>query len=454
MEAEQQARNKEALVAGGAKVTLGYAAPSILGGVLWILASRLIGEEGVGLASAIVSSAFLASTVGLLGFDVAVVRNTWRMGLVSLTTSLITSLPLVLIISTIIAVIVSNKIGGYIEWIIAFSLMQAISNPMLWMLIGASMESKFATISLTSSIAKLAFGLVGAALWGPLGVVSGFIAANLVAIVISIKYIVKFVKFPTFTLNGFFSIDVFKDALVNYPNNLAMGIVAQAGTILAVLLAEDLHDVGVFYLSFTLVLLAGSFSYSLSYVFMAGPPGSHNLYREALRYAVASTVVAVSPMLAAPEVFYRILGVEGDTIILRILSLSVVGYASLYMVVSFLNTRGDRVRILAVGATRIVGFILLSIMLAWFLRGAVSVALAYTLSTYIALLPAWRHVEWGLLARSLLVVAFGGITRLARAPLILAGIFSIVLSSLGLLIMRIVVVDDVKRILKYVVGRA
>ncbi|MEB3861360.1 MAG: hypothetical protein GSR84_03980 [Desulfurococcales archaeon] len=438
---------RRSLLASGLLVTVGSVLPSVSGGLLWIVASRILGGEGVGLASSIVSAGFMAAYLASLGLDMAIVRNLARLGASVLTTSIAVAVPLALLVSAGVAGLLSAKIPSqYMVLVYAFSASFVLSFLLLWGVVGARRSVEYAKITLASSIVKVIAGLGLAVAYGPAGIVAGFIAGSIVSAVLAVPVLSGSLKAG----HRLFEPEVIVDGLSNYPNVLAGSLAANIGTVLAVLASDTLGDVGVFYLSLTISLLAGSFAYSLAYV--AVSYRALDAYRDITRYAIFAGAVVAPALAAEPGLAYKVLGVDGDPRVMMLLAASIVGYSSLYMAISMLNASGDRVRLVAVGLSRLALLTFLSIALSGY--GVIGVAAAYTLSIYISLLAsgmpwlAWRTLQ---ALAGFLVGALLGLLA-DWAPLVSALVAS--LSSLVFMVgVGLVGVDEIRRIVGTLAGR-
>ncbi len=438
---------RRTLLASGLLVTVGSVLPSVSGGLLWIVASRILGGEGVGLASSIVSAGFMAAYLASLGLDMAIVRNLTRLGVSVLTTSIAVAVPLALLVSAGVAGLLSAKIPSqYMVLVYVFSASFILSFLLLWGVVGARRSVEYAKITLISSIVKVIAGLGLAVAYGPAGIVAGFIAGSIVSAVLAVPVLSGSLKAG----HRLFEPEVIVDGLSNYPNVLAGSLAANIGTVLAVLASDTLGDVGVFYLSLTISLLAGSFAYSLAYV--AVSYRALDAYRDISRYAIFAGAVAAPALAAEPGLAYKILGVDGDPRVMMLLAASIVGYSSLYMAISMLNASGDRVRLVAVGLSRLALLTFLSIALKDY--GVLGVATAYTLSIYLSLLAsgipwlAWHTLQ--ALAGFLVGVLLGLLAD--WTPLVSALVAS--LSSLVFMVgVGLVGVDEIRRIVGTLAGR-
>ena len=438
---------RRSILASGLVVTLGSVLPSISGGLLWIAASRILGEEGVGLASSIVSAGFMAAYLASLRLDMAIVRNLVRLGASAITTSIAVALPLALLVSSGVSSILSGKIPGrHILLIYIFSASFILSFLLLWGVVGARRSIEYTKITLASSTVKVLAGLGLAILYGPTGIVAGFIAGSIVSATLALVVLSGVLR-PSTRL---FEVEIVMDGLSNYPNVLAGSLAANIGTVLAVLASDTLSDVGVFYLSLTISLLAGSFAYSLAYVAVSYQ--AREAYRDIARYAIFAGAVVAPALAVEPGLAYKVLGVHGDPRIMSLLAISIVGYSSLYMAVSLLNTRRDRIRLVVVGLSRLALLIILSV--AFRSYGTFGVAAAYTLSIYLSLLAS--GISW-LVWHTMQALA-GFSVGTAIGILLHGGPFASVLaaSSASLAVMvgiGLVGIDEIRRIVGVLASR-
>ena len=145
------------VVGGGTWVLLGGLAVSLAGFVFWLVLSRLVGVESVGIASAIVSASGVASTLVSAGLNIAVIREVAAEGPKAFTTSLL----LALVLGSVAAVVTvplthSLGYGSLAFFASTLALLSIMSIAAAQSLVGFEEFKKYFTAMFTSSIAKIA----------------------------------------------------------------------------------------------------------------------------------------------------------------------------------------------------------------------------------------------------------------------------------------------------------
>ena len=171
-------KHVEDTVAGGTWIFLSSLTVSLSGFVFWLVVTRLVGAESVGIASVVVSSASIAATLTSAGMNIAVIRESAAKGPRTLSASLL----LAVVVGCVAASVSIPLIGGlgysYLAtYTTLLALLSTVSIALTCSLIGLERFRRHFIAVAAGSTAKLGVGVALAAIGlGFLAPILGFLA--------------------------------------------------------------------------------------------------------------------------------------------------------------------------------------------------------------------------------------------------------------------------------------
>ena len=419
------------VVVGGAWIFLSTVIVSLSGFALWVIISRLLGVGVVGVTSAAVSAAGVASTLVAAGLPVAVMREVAARGPEALLPAAATSLILGAASALLAYVMVSALPTGFgiPAWVpAALAFATVASTAALQALIGLGRFRAYFTSTLAASAVKLVLG-VGLALigWGLLAPLVGYVAFPVTALIAASVILALTLRVGGFGGRGRFSdpgvgsgvLSVLKLAYSNYPFVFSSQVLNMLSVYFFAVLTASAINTGILYLSLMIVLIlnavAGSaLSASLSVSLRRGA----DPFAPTLRLALAVTAPLAAAVSAAPTLPLRLINpaLVGGASTLTILALTIPPTATLSAVVMKANREGRHALLATLGLLRLATLVALLFPLTRE-AGTDGVALAYLVANIAPLPTALRNMPQALKP---LTVAWGAQAALTLTALTLA----------------------------------
>ncbi len=390
---------------------------SASGFVLWVIVSRLLGVEVVGVTSAAVSAAGVASTLIAAGLPIAIMREFAAKGLKALPSAVLVTLVLG-VASALTATLMVTALPlsfGVPLWVPpTLSLMTIMSMAGLQALVGLGRFMEYFASTLAASLAKVVVG-VGLALlgWGALAPLLGYVAYPLVVLFVTAYFLATtYFTRPHGDPRGGGSLGsgvlpLLKLTYSNYPFLFSTQILNMLSVYFFAILTGKAVDTGTLYLSLMIVLIlnavvGSALNASLSVSLRRGM----DPFTETLRLALAiatplATAVSVAPLL--PLYLINPALVKGAST-LTILTLTIPPTAVATAALMKANKEGNHKTIAALGIARLITLLALLPPLAQ-VAGTDGVALAYLVANITPLPIATRKapgtlkpllVTWGI----------------------------------------------------------
>jgi len=416
------------VVVGGAWIFSATLAVSASGFILWVIISRLLGVEVVGVTSAAVSAAGVASTLVAAGLPLAVMREFAAKGIEALKPAASVTLALgaasAAVAALMVAALPSNFSIPY--WVPpALSLMTVASMVGLQALIGLGRFAAYFTSTLTASLAKVIVG-IGLALlgWGTLAPLLGYVSYPITALLtttyfLATTYLTRPRNDPSSSnslIDGASSL--LKLAYSNYPFLFSTQILNMLSVYFFAVLTGKAVDTGTLYLSLMIVLIlnavvGSALNASLSVSLRRGTDPFTDTLRLALAIAAPiATAVSVAPLLPL-HLINPALVKGASTLALLTLTIPPTAVATAALVKA--NKEGRHSTIAALGIVRLTTLLALLPPLAR-IAGTDGVALAYLAANITPLPIAVKEIPGTL---KTLTVTWGTQTMLTLATLTL-----------------------------------
>ncbi|MET1160004.1 MAG: oligosaccharide flippase family protein [Thermoprotei archaeon] len=384
-------RGVEEAVSGGLWVFMGNLAVSLAGFFYWIILSRIVGVESVGVASAVVSSASIAVMLVSAGLNYAVIREVAGSGPRSLVASIIMALILGLVGVLIVQPLVAGI--GY-NWLVVYASSLAFLNILslipLSSLIGFEEFKKYSMLTITGSIAKLSVGIVLALLgFGVLSPILGYLAYPLTIVIVGSMLLYDRIR-------GFFSTSfsdlksVFLLMISNYPYVFSNQLVIMLSVYLSALVIGKPVSTGILYISFMIITAVAAIPIAiLSASLPISTRRNSDPFDEAFRISLALSTPLIVVIASMPRELLGIINPElvSGAPLIELLVLSYAPLVFLSMSITRFNKEKRLGRISLIGITRLLALLLPFPVLVGRL-GVIGIALAYLVSTIASSLVA------------------------------------------------------------------
>jgi O-antigen/teichoic acid export membrane protein len=383
----------EETIAGGTWLFLSTIVVALMGFIFWFLVARLAGAKVLGITSAIVSSAGIATTLASAGMNLAVVREVAAKGSSAFTSSMALASALALIAGAVSVPLVKGiGYGSLVALAFIMAFLSVLYIPLSSALLGVEEFRGYFLVVLLASTAKLAVGLglvyMGLKLLGP---ILGYLSFPLAGILASLPLVLLRLKpkFNSFNLKAFK--DVASLTLSNYPFAVSGALMTSLSVYIFAYLVREAVPTGILYVSLMIVLVISAIPGSmLNAALPIGTRRSSDPFSEDLRLGLSLALPIAALVMAAPRLTLKLMNpslVSGSTA-LRILALSIVPISVVGAVIRRLNKEGRRKEIAALGGILLASLLVLIVPLTrrFGIEGAsIAYLLAYTVPLPLAL---------------------------------------------------------------------
>jgi len=381
----------EETVSGGLWIFVGSATVAVVGFLFWLVLSRIVGVECVGVASAVVSAVSIASIVVSSGLDTAVVREVaghgYRVFMSSIMLSLLLGAVGVAVLQPLLMGIGYGLYGLYASLLVFLSIASLTVQSML---IGFEMFREFAVLLIAASIAKLivgfGFAFIGLDVLAPLlGYLSHFLVVSVFGLVLLFK---GFEGFRGVSMSMVRSIAVLM--LSNYPHSFSNQIPTMLSIYLFTLLVGKPISTGTLYIAFMIMLALASIPSSLLGASLPiGTRRNTDPFNEAFRIGLALAIPLTTAIASVPSIVLEVINPElvGGATLLEILLMSFVPLSFLSTVITKLNKEGNIKGLWVLGFLRVLTLLAFLTFLTR-LMDVIGVVFSYMLSTSVTSLLA------------------------------------------------------------------
>jgi len=394
------------VISGGAWIFASTITISLTGFALWVIISRILGLGTVGVTSAAISAAGVASTLIAAGLPIAVMRETAAKGVEALKPAAAAAITLGLASAALAAIMVEAlpNAFGIPAWIpAALATTTILSTVGLQALIGLGHFKQYFTTALTASITKLCVSIALAIIgWGTLAPLLGYVSYPIVALLIVAYFLLLHARAELTGREephlkpGVKSL--LKLTYSNYPFVFSTQILNMLSVYFFAVLTGKAVDTGTLYLSLMIVLIlnavvGSALNASLSVSLRRGSDHFANTLKLALAIAAPlATAVSAAPTLPLHLINPALIN-GAPTLTLLTLTIPPVAVATAALMKA--NKEGKHSAIAALGIIRLITLLTLLPPLA---RAADTngVALAYLIANITPLSIALREMPGAL----------------------------------------------------------
>ena len=342
-------------VAGAVWIYVANVVMALGGFIFWVIMAKLSGLKALGIASAIVSAAAIASMLVSAGINIAVIREVASRGLEAFWSALMISLFLGAI-SSILAFGLAKFLDVGNSFICAvLSFASVISITLTASLVGYRVFRGLAFVAIASSLAKILVGIsvasMGMYLVAPLiGYVSYPITSSIAAFLILLPFVANF----KISMNEMKRVAMY--IYTNYPVVFSSQLPMMLNVYLYALISQKAVPTGALYLAFSITMAISAIPTSL---INASLPISIkrgvSSIADSARIGVALATPIIAFIVACPNVVLELIA-KGGAIAsssLAILAMSIFPLAMLSASVNELNRVGKPYTIALVGGLRL-----------------------------------------------------------------------------------------------------
>jgi O-antigen/teichoic acid export membrane protein len=359
----------------------------------WLVISKLVSSSEVGQSTTVYSLVFLTSTLIGLGLEYPLLKN-----VISHQSKILGSALFVEFIATMAAIpfviyalneLQQESLQSYS--IVAIGMLISVSLGFVarYALLGISDSRTVLVIDTTSSVAKFACGyflvLLG---FGVLGILISFMVQALIVACIGLYLTIKKLGFNIGDLN--YIKDIVRDGVVNMPSIFSRTLIVSLSVVLLASFGITSSEVGIFYISLMISIVAGSLISSTSYmVIPSSSMAQKDMSAGSMRIGISLTAPIIAVLLASPKSVLSFIGtqyVSGEMLLL-ILAVGILPFAIVTNAISSLNYLGKPRKLLFMGLLQM-GTFLLAFMILVPQFNATGAALSILLSYSVSCIPA------------------------------------------------------------------
>ena len=388
-------KHVEDTVAGGTWIFLSSLTVSLSGFVFWLVVTKLVGAESIGIASVVVSSASIAATLTSAGMNIAVIRESAAKGPRTLSVSLL----LAVVAGAVAASVSVPLIGGlgysYLAtYTTLLALLSTVSIALTCSLIGLERFGSYFTAVAAGSVAKLGVGVALAAMGlGFAAPILGYLAHPLTSSIAALAFLalsISRIAYPS--REDLRSLAML--TLSNYPYAISNQLLTMLSVYIFAYLVREAAPTGILYISMMVALAVSAIPNSLLRAALPiGTRRNTEPFAESLRIGLVLATPIVVAVIAAPRTILTIINpelVEGaDT--LRIMMLSITPLATLTATITKLNKETNTKMLTTIGVVRLAILVAILPSLTKTL-GITGAATAYLVANALLLPVALRHI--------------------------------------------------------------
>ncbi len=413
-------KHVEDAISGGLWLFLGSLSVSLLGFIFWLVLSRIVGVEGVGVSSSIISAVSIAVTITSAGLNFAVIREVAANGARSFSASLILAV-LSGMLSAVIVQPLINGLGyavyGFFASILAF--ITVFSTVFQFSLIGFEKFKEFFYSALVGSLAKLVVGIVLALLgYGVFALLLGYTSYPLFVLIVACLLLLPVLRNNS---SGASLIDL-KNLIVlmlsNYPYMFSNQLLTMLSIYLFAFLVREPVSTGILYLSFMIALAISAIPSSIINASLPiGTRRNVDPFTDSFRIglAVATPIIVLAIALSRLLLFLINPRLVDGVLTLEILLLSIAPLVALTTIIAKLNKDRRIFSLGLIGFTRLLALLVLLVLFVG-IYGTLGVALSYLLANVVVLavlLSRYKRIAgifatiWGIHILSFLISCIG-----------------------------------------------
>lgn len=350
-------------VAPGFLLSIDLLLVSFVNWIYWLVISKLTTASEVGQATSVYSFAVLTSAITLLGLEYSLVKKSsversHILGTTIIIESLITAVSIPVLFYSLNSLYQGSLFG--LSWIaigiVIFSSQRYI---LRYVLLGISdaksvlkVNSIGAALQLVSGYAFVSMG------FGAAGILSSFLVNVLFITGMSFLIARKSFEFHLGDLK--YVKGIFKDALMNTPTPLAKTVIYSLSVVLLASFGVSQSDIGVFYITLMLSLVAGGFAANIAFmVIPASLASKTDLSTDSIRIGLSLTAPLIVTLMVVPNSILSLIGPEyaSAEYVLVVLSAAIFPYTIVINAISKFNNLGKPKQIIVIGSIHVIVFL-------------------------------------------------------------------------------------------------
>lgn len=445
----------------GTLLFLGQLFVGVTGWLYWLIISKLTIASVVGQATSIYSLVIFSVTLSMFGLEYTLLKKAQTDRTKILGTTLIIEIITILAVLPLVVYVIQNNYAESLEefiWIALLILVfSSLSLVLRFSLLGILDAKTVLFLDIIGSIMKLVLGyfLVSNG-FGTSGILLSFLIPTMFTFIIAVIIAKK--SFSFYIGNFRYFVEIFRHGLVNTPSKLSRTTIVNLSVVLLASYGIIDSEIGVFYISLMISVIAGSFASSLS--FMVIPSSSElkkDMSLESTRIGLGFTIPLITLLIVSPGNVLSLIGEEYVRGIdsLQVLAMSLIPYVILMNAFSKFNNLEEFKKLAIIGSIQLAVFLIGFIILVP-TYGIFGAALSILVSFAISAIPCFFWIEKRLVNYLIIGIAavfFGWLIHytysLFSSEPIMGMILPILGSSACVLKFKLISVSELKKMLKF-----
>lgn len=388
--------------------------------MFWLIVSRFTFPSEVGQATIVYSLATLISMSTQLGLEYTLLRKSFTEQSKVLGTALALESIIALVFTPVLIFVMTDiyheSVRDYIWIALGIFITSSIGFITRYSLLGTSDVKSILLIDVIGTGAKFLTGFVLVSSgYGAFGILlsfllQGFIITGATMAILASRFDTRLAR-----VNIKYVKEILLDGLINTPFKLSKVFILYLSIVLLASFGISNSDTGIFYISLMISIIAGGLASSFAVmVIPASSVSKKDLSSVSIRIGLSLSAPIIAALVSSPKFILSLIGIQyivGDTVLL-ILSIGILPYSITLNAIASLNNRGKQRKIMFIGLTEIVVF-----LVAFFLLvpsyGTVGAALSMLIAFIITSIPSiiWsERIIIRYIAVSTIAIAIGWMT--------------------------------------------
>jgi len=374
---------------------------SISGWLFWLVVGKLSDANDIGIATFLYTLATFVSGIALLGFEFPVIKITApaeaeekverRIRSSTFSTILVFEMVLSLAVAAILyPFLLTDRIGmsnGYVILTLLMLLFSSLGTLARYALLGTLKTRMILIMDIVSIASKFLAAIILLNLgYGALAILfATFIQIFIPAVVLSYE----FIRDMGFRFEKALIRPLLKEGISNFPGKISKILIAPLSVILLGITGVRASDMGIFFISLTVSVVAGAFATSLATISLSTAHRSVVSMSHSFRFGLSLTAPLISLLIVFPKTILGLINnqyVQGHEV-LSILAIAILPSILVFNIITKLNSRSDNRNLIVIGLVEFSTFVMAFLILVpkyGILAGALSVLISYIASSIVA----------------------------------------------------------------------
>ena len=331
--------------------------------IFWIVISKMASSHEIGQSTTVYSLVLLVSTITQLGLEYPLLKkgrdNRSHLFVTTATIELLITLSAIPFVVFAMNSLYENSLEEYILLALGILVFSSLSFVTRFALLGIYGAREVLIIDLAGTIARFGFGYILVLLgYGTLGILVSFLIQFTLISFLAIPFMRNKIGYRIGNLH--LSKEIIKDALINAPAKFSRTVIFSLSVVLLASFGISSSDVGIFYISLIISVVAGSLVSSMVYMII---PASYatktDLSTSSMRLGLSLTAPIIVILVTSPSFVLSLIGKDYSSgfFTLIILSLAILPSSVVMISISRFNNNTDSKKLLLIGSLQLSAFL-------------------------------------------------------------------------------------------------